>query len=241
MERKASCYKYLSFLLMFYMTLKLTTVVLIYKIIYIGPFLATASTLIMPFWFVVGDLITEVYGYRVARHAIWMAVICQFVFAGFCLFALNMASPVGWEGQEAYQQVLGKLHLVTMGSFLAIISGAFLNAYALSKWKILLRGKYFWLRSLGSCIVGEFIFTVVAYAVEFVGHTEIKIVLGLMTVSFFTKMVFTPLLIIPSMYVAAYLKRSEGVDAYDTDVKYNPFSFGDKTTIEPDRKPGYQE
>jgi uncharacterized integral membrane protein (TIGR00697 family) len=107
----------------------------------------------MPLWFVLGDVIAEVYGYKAARHVIWMAIICQFIFALSCAILISFDSPDGWANQGAYNQVLGKLPRVAFASFFAIVSGAFINAYAISKWKILLHGKYFWLRSLGASAV----------------------------------------------------------------------------------------
>lgn len=227
MQHQKTHYKYLTFIIMLFMTVKLTTVILIYKIIEIGPFTATASTLIMPLWFILGDLITEVYGYRVARHAIWMAIICQFVFAALCVIALGFNSPPDWiTGQEAYDQVLGNLPRVTMASFLAILGGAFFNAYALSKWKILLKGKYFWLRSFGASVIGELFFTIIAYSIEFIGVVPMSKLLELMLISFVAKLIFTPIFVIPSMFAAFALKRIEGTDAHDYNVNFNPFKIG---------------
>jgi uncharacterized integral membrane protein (TIGR00697 family) len=160
-------YKYLTFLSMLFMTIKLITVVLIYKIITIGPFSASASTLVIPIWFVMGDIIAEVYGYKIARRIIFIAIICQFIFAFVCGGLISLHAPFGWAHQQAYDQVLGKLPRVAFASFLAIMTGAIINVYAISKWKILLRGKYFWLRSLGASVIGELVFTVIAYSTEF--------------------------------------------------------------------------
>lgn len=226
MQQQRKHYKYLPFLLMFYMTVKLSTIILIYKIIYIGPFPATASTLIMPLWFILGDLIAEVYGYKVARHAIWMAIICQFIFAFICIVSINIESPPDWVGQEAYEQVLGNLPRVTIASFLAILGGAFVNAYAISKWKILLQGKYFWLRSLGASAIGELIFTVIAYLIEFLGVVPFSNLIQLMAISFITKLICTPVFIIPSMLIAIMLKRAEGIDNTDKSINFNPFKLG---------------
>src|SRR5689334_13532676 len=98
-------YKYLNSLSMLYITVKLITLVLIYKIITIGPFSASASTLIMPFWFVMGDIIAEAYGYKIARHMIWMALTCQFLFALTCAGLTAIDAPVGWGSYDAYQQI----------------------------------------------------------------------------------------------------------------------------------------
>lgn len=210
---------------MLYMTIKLITVVLIYKIITIGSFSASASTLIMPLWFVMGDVIAEVYGYKVARHMIWMAIICQFIFAFACAGMIAFDTPFGWTHQEAYDQVLGKLPRVALASFLAIVSGAFINAYAISKWKILLRGRYFWLRSLGASAVGELVFTVVAYLTEFLGVVPLSHLLHLMIISYAIKLILNPILVVPSLITAFALKRIEGVDAYDIGINFNPFKM----------------
>jgi len=218
-------YKYLTFLSMLYMTIKLTTVVLIYKVIKIGHFSASASTLVMPLWFMLGDIITEVYGYKIARHVIWMAILCQFIFAFLCYALINLNAPLLWPHQEAFNQVLGKLPRVALASFLAITCGAFLNAYTISKWKILLRGKYFWLRSLGASAVGELIFTIIAYITEFLGVTPLSNLLQLMAISYIIKIVLNPILVIPSMFIAFVLKQLENLDTYDYSTNFNPFKF----------------
>lgn len=219
-------YKCLTFLSMLYMTIKLSTVVLIYKIISIGPFSASASTIIMPLWFVISDVIAEVYGYKIARQMIWLAIICQFLFAFVCAGLISVSSPLGWSHQEAYDQILGKLPRVALASFLAIVIGAFLNAYAISKWKILLHGKYFWLRSLGASSVGELVFTVVAYLVEFLGVVPFSQLLHLMVISYVVKLVLNPILVVPSSFAAFLLKKVEGIDIYDIGINFNPFQLG---------------
>lgn len=210
---------------MLYMTLKLVTVVLIYKIVSVGSFTATASTLIIPFWFFLGDIITEVYGYQVTKRLIWIALICQFIFAFICGGFVNLPSPPNWPNQAAYIQVLGKLPRVAIASFLAIIFGAFLNAYAITKWKILLRGKYFWLRCLGATAVGELVFTFVALVTEFWGVTSTSSILHLLAVSYGTKLLADPILIFPSSLLAAWLKKSEGIDTFDYNINFNPFNL----------------
>lgn len=219
-------YKYLTFLSMLYMTIKLTTVVLIYKIVTVGPFFASASTLVIPLWFFLGDIITEAYGYRISRHIIWMAILCQFVFAFICSAVTNLNSPAIWNHQEAYNQVLGKLPRVAIASFLAITIGAFINAYALTKWKILLRGKYFWLRSLGATAIGELVFTIIAYVTEFWGITAISNLAQLMATSYAIKLLAGPILVIPASLAANLIKKLEGIDTYDYDTNLNPFYFG---------------
>ena len=136
-------YKYLLPLAMLYMTIKVTTVLMIYKIVTIGGFSASASTLIIPLWFLLGDIIAEVYGYKIAKKLIWTAIICQFAFAFICGAFAYVPSPDVLSNQKAYEEILSKLPRVAFASFLAISLGGIFNAYAINKWKILLKGKYF--------------------------------------------------------------------------------------------------
>lgn len=224
MEKGRQHYQYLTLIAMLYMTLKLSTILLIYKVITVYSISFTASTLVMPFWFFLGTLVTETYGYRVARHLIWMAIICQFVFVLICTLLIHSYSP-DWVNQAAYDEIFGRLPRVVLASFLAILCGAFANAYSLAKYKLLSRGHSFWLRGLKSSVIGELIFTVIAYVTEFTGLISSHHLLSLMLVSFFVKLVLSIVLVLPCVAISHWLKRVEGVDIYDDDTNFNPFSL----------------
>lgn len=218
-------YRYMTLLAMAYMTMKLATVLLIYKVINLGPISFTASTLVIPFWFFLGTLIAETYGYVVARHLIWMAIICQFLFAIICTSMTYTHSP-NWVNQAAYEHILGKLPRVTLSSFAAIMCGAFINAYALAKYKILSKGKHFWIRSLKCSAIGEFFFTLIAYLSEFLGIMPFSQILHLMMISFLVKITLSPILIVPTVLFTRFLKKAEGIDIFDYHTNFNPFKFG---------------
>ena len=227
-------YKYLLPLAMFYMTIKVTTVLMIYKIITIGGLSVSASTLIIPLWFFVGDIIAEVYGYKVARDLIWIAIICQFAFAFICGSFAHIVSPDMMSNQKAYEEILSKLPRVALASFLAIALGGLLNAYAINKWKILLKGKFFGLRSLGASSIGELVFTICAYLIEFTGMTPINNILHLMAISYLFKLVINPMLVIPIAIIAKIIKQHEGINLYDGMVEKHPISDylqGDSTVF----------
>jgi queuosine precursor transporter len=210
---------------MFYMTIKLATVLLIYKIITIGSITTTAATLIIPLWFVTGDIIAEVYGYNISKQVIWTALLCQFVFAFICALLIHLPSPSNWTHQEAYNHVLGNLPRIVFASFLAIVCSAFINAYIVSQWKVLLKGKLFWLRSLGASIIGEFVFVFLALSVEFLGVVPIYTLFQLITLSFLMKVITNPILVIPSAILTAFIKKIEGVEVYDYDLEFNPLKI----------------
>jgi queuosine precursor transporter len=218
-------YKCLTPIAMFYMTIKLVTILLIYKIVNIGPITTTAATIIIPLWFYTGDVIAEVYGYNTSKQIIWATLICQFIFACLCASLINLPSPANWAYQGAYDHVLGNLPRVVTASFIAIVCGAFVNAYTVSKWKVLLKGRLFWLRSLGSSIIGEAVFVIIALSIEFIGVTPWKTLLQLMLISFIIKVAISPILVIPSSILAALIKKIEKIDVYDYDLEFNPFKI----------------
>lgn len=218
-------YKCLTPLAMFYMTIKLITVLLIYKIVAIGSISTTAATIIIPIWFLTGDVIAEVYGYNISKQVIWGALLCQFIFVLICTLAIHLPSPADWNHQGAYDQVFGNLPRVVIASFSAIVCGAFVNAYIVSKWKVLLKGKLFWLRSLGASIIGEAVFVIIALSMEFVGVVPFTTLIQLITVSFLMKIAVNPILIIPSSLLVALIKKIENIDVYDYNLEFNPFKI----------------
>src|SRR5579885_319653 len=220
-----SQYKCLTPLAMFYMTIKLVTVLLIYKIVSIGTISVTAATVIIPLWFLTGDVIAEVYGYEVSKQVIWAALICQFIFAFICTMLINLPSPANWAHQGAYDQVLGNLPRVVSASFIAIVCGAFVNAYTVAKWKVLLKGRLFWLRSLGASIIGEAVFVIISLSMEFIGVVPLNTLVQLICISFLMKIALNPILVIPSSILAAFIKKIEKVDVYDYNLEFNPLKI----------------
>lgn len=218
-------YKCLTPLAMFYMTIKLITILLIYKLVTIGPITVTAATIIIPLWFLTGDVIAEVYGYNISKQIIWAALLCQFIFAFICIFLIKLPSPIDWGHQNAYNQVLGNLPRVVSASFIAITCGAFVNAYTVAKWKLRLNGRLFWLRSLGASIIGEFVFVVISLSMEFIGVVSWQTLLHLILISFAMKLAISPILVIPSSILAAIIKKIEKIDVYDTDLEFNPLKI----------------
>jgi uncharacterized integral membrane protein (TIGR00697 family) len=216
-------YKYLLPLAMFYMTIKITTVFLIYKIVTIGSFSASASTIVIPLWFITGDIIAEIYGYKMARNLVWIAIFCQFIFAFICSSFAGIVSPDILQHQRAYEEILSGFPRVAFASFLAILLGGIFNAYVLTKWKILLDGKYFALRSIGASAIGELIFTICAYIVEFAGMTPISKIIELMAISYLVKLIINPILLIPASILTKFIKYHENISVYSSLKQSNLF------------------
>jgi uncharacterized integral membrane protein (TIGR00697 family) len=222
-------YKAFSLLAMIYITVILAADVLIYKIATCGSITITVGSLVTPFWFIITDIIAEVYGYQLTRRLIWSGIACSALFTLVCSTLIQFPSPSFWHYQAAYDQVLGKLPRVLLGYIAGVIIGGFANTYLITKWKILTRGKYFWLRSIGSSGAGQLTFTVVTICLDLIGVMPFEKVIQLITISFTIKLIVTTLVALPSTFFVKYLKKLENIDVYDYNTDFNPFKLSIET------------
>lgn len=220
-------YKFTIILSMFYLIFFLSSAILAHKLVYIGKYMTSVSTFVLPFTFFLADVITEVYGYAFARKLIWSALASELLFSIIILIAVNIDSSALLRNGSAYHEVFGSFMRIFIGNAIAMISSVFINIYAVSKWKILLKGKYFWMRSLSASIIGEFIFTFTCVLIAFVGVIPLSKLPQLIFTSFLFKVFFNVTAIGPATILASYLKRTEKIDIYDLNVNFNPFKMND--------------
>src|SRR4029079_1592251 len=106
--------------------------------------------------------------------------------------------------------------------------GAFFNIYFLSKWKMLVKGKYFWLRSLGSSAIGESVYTLFVVSLLNFGMVSFKGFINILCISYAFKLAFDTIAVIPASFLANFLKKTEGVDVYDFAQNFIPFKYKSK-------------
>ncbi len=217
----SKCYTQLSVI---YTVLGLATAILIYKIIRIGGIAIPASTLIIPFWFTLADLITEIYGYQASRKLLSSVLIGEFIFICLICLLIRIPSPQSDIHQQAYEIVFSKLPRVFLGGCAAIILGGILNIYFVSKWKVLLVGRYFWLRSMGSSLIGETIFTFVAFLIEFWNIVPLNATLKMATSSLIIKLIFLPIAVFPTAILCKIIKDIENINENDSEEYYDKFN-----------------
>ncbi len=203
--------KYLPYLLMLYVTVKLIILTLSDKITVIYGVHVAVGSLVIPVWFVMGDIISEVYGYKIAKTGVYWSIICQLLFAVSCAGLVHLDSPPGLD-QMFYTEAYDRLIILAVVSCISVLSSGLLNAYILSKWKILLKGKYFILRSLGSSAIGELIFSFIAISLQFYGMVSISTIFELFLVSLSIKLIVNPLVVIPSAFFVALIKNNEKLE-----------------------------
>lgn len=204
----------------------MASVLLDYKFISLGSVLASSATFIISITFFLSDVITEVYGYRSGRQVVSggvIALVCMGVI-GFGLSKFQTPSEYATYG-NAYNVILPLLLRACLSNAVAISFSALCNIYFLSKWKVLVKGKYFWLRSLGSSAIGESLYTLFVVSLLNIGMVNMAQFLDVLFVSYFFKLVFNAVAVIPACLLVRALKSLEGVDVYDFADDFTPFNY----------------
>jgi uncharacterized integral membrane protein (TIGR00697 family) len=215
------------FIVAIFITCLITANIAAVKLVEIFGFVLPAGTIIFPISYIFGDVLTEVYGYRQARRVIWLGFLCNFIVV-VALWIGQVLPPASfWDGQKAYERILGYTPRLLVASFLAYLVGEFANSFVLAKMKIATKGRWLWTRTIGSTVVGEGLDSLVFMSLAFVGMIPIAaLLLAILTqwlVKSFYEAAVTPLTYI----VVNFLKRKEGLDLFDYDTKFNPLLLGE--------------
>lgn len=180
-----------------------------------------AAVILFPITYIFGDVFTEVYGFRKARIIIWLGFACSFFAVVIYLLTIALPHPDFWGNQEAYAAVLGTTPRVAAASFIGYLFGEFSNSMILSRLKVATQGRKLWVRTILSTLVGEGFDSVIFITVSFWGTMDNATVLQMILFQYLFKVsyevIFTPV----TYAVVRWLKRKEGIDTYDYDVKYH--------------------
>jgi uncharacterized integral membrane protein (TIGR00697 family) len=195
------------------------------KLIHIGPFEATAGLLLFPVTYIVNDLIAEVWGYRKVRLIIWNGFLMNFL--AVFIFRLSIWAPgsENFTHQEAFELVLGNTARITVASFIAFLFGSFLNAYVMSKMKILQHGRGFSVRAIVSTIVGEGVDSIVFFSIAFSGILSVHDLIMLILTQTAMKTGYEVLALPITNILVKWVKKREDTDIYDDNVSYNPLKI----------------
>ena len=179
-----------------------------------------ASVILFPVTYILADIFTEVYGFERARLIIWTGFACNFLAVFAYIITIVIPYPGYWLTQEAYAVVLGMTPRFLIASFAAYLIGEFSNSMILSKLKVMTGGRKLWLRTIGSTIVGEaldsLVFILIAYAGLIQTDQIFRMILFQYILKVLFEVVFTPL----TYLVVGLLKKREGIDTFDNEVKY---------------------
>ena len=197
------------------------------KLIDVSGLILTAAIVIFPLSYIIGDVLTEVYGYRQARRAIWLGFLGNLVVVVAIVIAGALPAAGFWKDQQAFDLILGQTPRILAASFAAFLVGEFTNSFVLAKLKIATAGRHLWLRTIGSTLIGQGLDSAIFVAIAFAGILPVDVLVGTMITQWLVKSGYeagaTPL----TYLAVGFLKRKDGVDAYDRDTRFNPFLIAD--------------
>ena len=194
---------------------------------FVGPWPFGAGILFFPLSYVLGDVLTEVYGYARARRCIWAGFAAMLFMVAMSLIVVALPPDAGWTGQAAYEQVFGQVPRIVFASIAAFWVGEFANSIVLARMKIWTQGRMLWTRTIGSTIVGQGFDSLIFYPLAFWGvagwppDTLVKI----MATQFILKVSWEVLLTPVTYAVVGWLKRKEGLDLFDQHTRFTPFAL----------------
>jgi hypothetical protein len=195
------------------------------KLITIGGVILPGAVILFPLAYIIGDILTEVYGYNRTRMVIWTGFACNILMVGVFFLVMAIPSPSFFEAEGAFATVLGMTPRIVLASLIAYLVGEFSNAAILSRMKILTRGKWLWTRTVGSTLVGEGLDTIIFITICFIGTVPNAVLMQMVLYQYLFKVAFEFLATPLTYAVVGWLKRKEGVDSYDHGVSYNPFQL----------------
>lgn len=218
-------YKLLSLITSLNITFQLISDVTAGKLISIFGNPVSITVLYFPVTYIISDVLTEVYGYAKARKVLWTTLLCS-VIAGIVYQVVASWTPASvFPDNAAYVKVFQSVPRILFGGWLAVFSGDIANNFTLAKLKVLTEGRFLWLRTISSTIVGQLVNTAVFYIIALGGVLPSNILIQAILAGWILKtlveIVFTPI----TYAVVSWLKKVEHEDFYDRDTNFNPFNL----------------
>lgn len=190
-------------------------------------FVQTAGAIILfPIAYIFNDILTEVYGYARARRVVWIGLGAQ-VLQALVLTAVQHLPPApSWHDQSAYNTILGFVPRLNLASIIAYLAGGFINDFTLAKMKILTKGKFLWMRTIGSTLAGQLVDSFLFIGIAFYGKIPNPIIVQIAFTQYVLKVGYETVATPITYFVVNKLKQKEGIDVYDTSTNFTPFKFG---------------
>ncbi len=190
------------------------------------PMAFDAGTILFPISYIFGDLLTEVYGFKRSRRVIWVGFFCLALTSFIFFLVRNMPGESNWllyAGQPAYDAILGGISTggIVLASLVAYLFGEYTNSVVLAKMKVATEGRWLWMRTIGSTLVGEGVDTLVFITVaSLAGVFPWVIFPSLLLTNYLFKCGVEVLMTPVTYWVVGFLKRAENEDYYDRGTRF---------------------
>lgn len=179
------------------------------KLIEFGPIITDGGAFLFPLVYIAGDILSEVYGFKAARKAIFVG-FGMAILAALTFWVVQISPPAeSWPNQEAFESILGFFPRIVLASLAGYLVGQLLNAYVLVRIKEKTQEKALWLRLLGSTAIGEAADTVVFCTIAFYGVITGGEFLNYLIIGYLYKCAVEVILLPVTYRVIAVIKKSE--------------------------------
>ncbi len=198
--------------------------IIVNRLVTFGGLVFNGDLFLFPLTYIFGDILTEVYGFKRARLVIWVGFLANIIMALYFSAVLQLPFPAEFTDNESFMKVLGSTPIIVTASLVAFFFGEYANSATMSILKKKTDGKMLWMRTIGSTLVGQLVDTVLFMTIA-LSYLPANVLIQIIAVNYGIKVAYE-ILATPLTYtIIKRLKKSEGVDAYDYGVKYNPFGF----------------
>jgi uncharacterized integral membrane protein (TIGR00697 family) len=208
-----------------FITCLITSNIIAVKFIYIFGLVLPAAIIIFPISYIFGDVLTEVYGYRQARQVIWLGFFCNLITVIAIYLGQILPAASFWDGQTAYEQILGYTPRLLAASFVAYLVGEFANSLVMAKMKIATKGRWLWTRTIGSTLVGQGLDSFVFMTLAFLGTIPAGTLMSTIVVQWLSKSAYEAIVTPLTYRVVNFLKKKERLEVFDYDTRFNPLLF----------------
>ncbi len=168
-----------------------------------------SAVIIFPISYILGDVLTEVYGYHTAKKVIWLGFLCNLLAVAAIIIAQILPGAVFWDAQEAFERILGFTPRLLIASFAAYLMGEIANARIMSYLKTLTQGRFLWVRTIGSTLIGQGLDSLVFLTIAFAGVFPLTALFSLILSQWLFKVSYEVLATPFTYATVAYLKRIE--------------------------------
>lgn len=219
-------YKYYDFVMAAFVTVLLcANLIGASKVATLFGFTFGAGVLFFPISYIFGDILTEVYGYARSRRVVWAGFAALLFASVMSLTILAFPPAAMWPHQTAFETVFGNTWRIALASMFAYLCGEFCNSFVLAKMKIKTEGRFLWMRTIGSTIVGEAVDSLIFYPLAFLGVWPVEQVIAVMMSNYALKVAWEVVNTPITYRVVNFLKRAESEDYYDRNTNFTPFSL----------------
>lgn len=216
--------KYLPIISMISISFLITAMIFTYHIIEFGPFLTPGGVIPFAITYIIAAIVTETYGYRQAKIIIFGNFICIFVFNITVHLLLKFHSPLDASHNEAFSLVFNQALFVMCVYSAGFLFGDLVNAFFVSKWRVLLKGRYFFIRLIGASIIGQISFSTIVIPSLYIGTVEPEMLIRQFITTIAAKILVIIGLSYPSAISVQILRRLEKLTDNLPTVLFNPFS-----------------